>query len=205
MAGESVRLYADRALYWARAGALVIADLHLGKEDVFRASGIAVPAGETQRDLQRLARLLAATQARSLWILGDFLHGQRAARAEALWKEFREAQAALHVGVIPGNHDRYLAAEPLRVDVLRDEMVAAPFLLRHSPLSEGAPTALHVLCGHIHPVLKVPGVGRYPLFWMRPGCTVLPAFSGFTGGWTVHPSEANGSAVCNGRSIVVFG
>lgn len=203
LAGESVRLYADRALYWIGTSALIIADLHLGKEDVFRSSGIAVPAGETQRDLQRLARLLAATQARSLWILGDFLHGPRTERAEGLWAEFRDTHIHVQIGVIPGNHDRRLTAESLRLDVLRDEMVADPFLMRHSPLAADK-SSLHVLCGHIHPMLKIAGAGRHPLFWLRPDCTVLPAFSGFTGGWRVRPSDAYGSAVCDGKDIVVF-
>jgi DNA ligase-associated metallophosphoesterase len=202
LAGEPVRLYADRALYWIGTGALIIADLHLGKEDVFRASGIAVPAGETQRDLQRLARLLTATQARSLLILGDFLHGPRTERAESLWAEFRDTHMNVHIGVIPGNHDRRLTAESLRLDVLSGELVAEPFLLRHSPPAADVP--LYVICGHIHPMLRIPGVGRHPLFWMRPNCIVLPAFSGFTGGWNVRPSDAYGSAVCDEDEIVLF-
>ena len=41
----------------------------------------------------------------------------------------------------------------------------APFLLRHHP--DPDPT-LHVLCGHVHPVLVLPGMrNRWPAFWLR--------------------------------------
>ena len=78
LAGEPVRLYAERALYWPARRRLVIADLHLGKGDTFRRHGIAVPSGGTADDLARLAGLLARTGARELWVLGDMLHGDPA-------------------------------------------------------------------------------------------------------------------------------
>ena len=46
IADERVTLFADRALFWPRESALLIADLHLGKADTFRAAGIALPSGE---------------------------------------------------------------------------------------------------------------------------------------------------------------
>ena len=49
MRGERLQLHADRALYWPARGRLLIADLHLGKGDVFRRAGIAVPRGGTAR------------------------------------------------------------------------------------------------------------------------------------------------------------
>jgi hypothetical protein len=49
-----VVLVGARALYWPARRALLIADLHLGKADVFRRAGIALPSGGTGEDLQRL-------------------------------------------------------------------------------------------------------------------------------------------------------
>ena len=46
-AGESLVLLGERALYWPTRQALLIADLHLGKADVFRRAGIALPSGGT--------------------------------------------------------------------------------------------------------------------------------------------------------------
>jgi uncharacterized protein len=39
LAGEPVTLAGARALYWPARQALLIADLHLGKADVFRRAG----------------------------------------------------------------------------------------------------------------------------------------------------------------------
>lgn len=51
LAGETVELLGERALYRPAQRALLIADLHLGKADVFRRAGIGLPAGGTAHDL----------------------------------------------------------------------------------------------------------------------------------------------------------
>ena len=91
IASEPMRLLADRALYWPARRRLLIADLHLGKGDILRAAGIAVPSGGTSHDLARLGVLLRATGASQLWVLGDFLHGPRQPRVEAVWRAFLDA------------------------------------------------------------------------------------------------------------------
>ena len=55
IAGEPMRLLADRALYWPARNRLLLADLHLGKADIFRRFGIALPSGGTRLDLSRIA------------------------------------------------------------------------------------------------------------------------------------------------------
>ncbi|RBC79810.1 phosphoesterase, partial [Xanthomonas oryzae pv. oryzae] len=75
LAGETVELLGERALYRPAHRALLIADLHLGKADVFRRAGIGLPAGGTAHDLERLDALLAHRDVQALWILGDLLHG----------------------------------------------------------------------------------------------------------------------------------
>src|SRR5690606_32115216 len=82
ISGEAMRLFAGRALYWPARSRLLIADLHLGKGDILRASGIPVPSGGTGLDLARLGALLELTHAAQLWVLGDFLHGARQPRVE---------------------------------------------------------------------------------------------------------------------------
>ena len=67
-AGESLVLLGERALYWPTRQALLIADLHLGKADVFRRAGIALPSGGTGEDLNRLQALLDRYACRELWI-----------------------------------------------------------------------------------------------------------------------------------------
>ena len=45
LAGEAVRLLPERAIYWERERALVVADLHWGKAATFRAAGVPLPPG----------------------------------------------------------------------------------------------------------------------------------------------------------------
>jgi uncharacterized protein len=203
LAGEPVRLLADRALFWPRQRRLLIADLHLGKGDTFRAAGIPVPSGGTASDLARLQALLASTAATSLWVLGDFLHARRFAAVDAAWHAFRDAHATLDITVVRGNHDRALDPGRARVQVLDEGARESPFVFRHHPTEPAHPRD-HVLCGHLHPVLRLPGEGRHPMFWLQPQVTVLPAFSRFTGGHAVPPGQARGSVVCDGTSVLVL-
>ena len=137
--GEPLQALGDRALYWPARNRLLVADLHLGKGDVFRRAGIAVPRGGTAQDLARLDALLAATGARELWVLGDLVHGPVPDAAWlADWQAWRDRQAELRVTVVAGNHDRALAgAAPasalLGVELLPAVLHDGPFVLRHDP------------------------------------------------------------------------
>lgn len=201
IAGEPMELLADRALYWPRRRRLLLADLHLGKGDTFRAAGIPVPSGGTAHDLRRIDALLRATGARALWILGDFLHARRHAAVDAAWRALRDAHAQVDVGVVPGNHDRAFDAAAAGVDVIAEDTCETPFVFRHAP-TEHEEANGHVICGHVHPVLRLPGAGRHPVFWLQPRMTVLPAFSAFTGGYAVRREHGVGIVACDGRSIL---
>ncbi|MEG2804942.1 ligase-associated DNA damage response endonuclease PdeM [Stenotrophomonas sp.] len=181
IAGEPVQLLGARALYWPAQRALLIADLHLGKADVFRRAGIGLPSGGTGDDLQRLSALLGQQPVDTLYILGDVLHGaaHRAAWYRQ-WQGWREQHANVRIGALAGNHDRALPKADLGIELLGERLALGPFLLRHDP--QPHPT-LHVLCGHIHPLAHLPGMQRrWPAFWLRQGLSVLPAWSRFTAG-----------------------
>lgn len=196
LAGEPMVLLGSRAMHWPARARLIIADLHLGKSHVFRRAGIAVPAGATQDDLQRLSALVAATGARELWIVGDVLHGpaSRAAWRDA-WVQWRREHGGLDVAVLTGNHDRALDGAALGVRQLGHVHEDGPFLFRHLPQAD--PQGRHVIAGHIHPKTRVPGVPRsWPAFWLRPGMTVLPAFSDFTGGHAVAAGQGDALVAC---------
>lgn len=203
LGGEPMRAYADRALFWPARERLLIADLHLGKADVFRAAGIALPRGGTAYDLARVAALVEASGARSVWVLGDLLHGRTDLSSwRDAWEAFRDRHPLLSVVVVDGNHDRALAGAGLDVERVGDVVADGPFVLRHAP---GTDPRGHVLCGHVHPVLKLPGHPRTPAFWQRAGCTVLPAFSAFTGGYALRLQTGESAILCNGEALVNVG
>ncbi|MEP6482857.1 MAG: ligase-associated DNA damage response endonuclease PdeM [Rudaea sp.] len=203
IAGETVHLLADRALFWPRERALLIADLHLGKADTFRSAGIALPSGGTRYDLRRLSAMLETTSATRLIVLGDLLHSSAIERSwRDAWEPWQSSHADLNIDVVAGNHDRALHALDLDISIHDGEIELAPFALRHAP----KPTRLaHIVCGHLHPVVRMPGIARrWPVFVMNEGLTILPAFSAFTGGFDI--SATNGRlAVCNGKNIALWG
>jgi DNA ligase-associated metallophosphoesterase len=181
LAGETVHLLGARAMYWPARHGLLIADLHLGKADLFRRAGIGLPRGGTQDDLEQLGRLLQQHDVRQLWILGDVLHGaaHRAAWYRQ-WQDWREQHPDLWIGALEGNHDRVLPKAELGIELLGERVQEGPFLLRHAPQPH---PGLHVLCGHLHPLARLPGMQRrWPAFWLRERLTILPAFSRFTAG-----------------------
>ena len=138
LAGEPMRLLADRALYWPARRRLLVADLHLGKAATFRARGLPVPAGTTQGNLARLAQLLARhSGVQRLVVLGDFLHAAEAhapalLRALAAW---REDHAALELVLVRGNHDRHAGDPPawLGARIVEEPWSLGPFACCHHP------------------------------------------------------------------------
>ena len=181
LGGEPMQLMGDRALYWPGRRRLLVADVHLGKADVFRHAGIGMPSGGTRHDLARLDAMLADTQASELWILGDVLHGPALrSRWREVWDEWRDRHRLLRIVALAGNHDRALAKAGLELELVGAVVEDMPFALRHDPVPH---PALHVLCGHAHPLAQLPGMRRrWPAFWLRERMTLLPAFSGFTAG-----------------------
>lgn len=191
LAGETVLLLAERALWWPATATLFIADLHLGKAATFRAQGLPVPAGTTQDNLGRLSRLVAHHGARRIVVLGDFLHaasGRTHALHDALLG-WRAQHAALEIVLVRGNHDR-AAGDPsaeLAIDVVREPWLVGPFAACHHPQLH--PTH-QVLAGHVHPAVVLRGAGRevlrLPCFCADPGVMTLPAFGAFTGNFTTE-------------------
>lgn len=190
ISGEAMRLFAGRALYWPARSRLLIADLHLGKGDILRASGIPVPSGGTGLDLARLGALLELTHAAQLWVLGDFLHGARQPRVEAAWRAFMSSHPGCTASVIAGNHDRALVPDAAGLVHLPDDVGDGPFRFRHMPV-DGPGGPEHVICGHLHPVVRLPGLpGRFPALVLDRHQAILPAFSAFTGGWLVEEDRS---------------
>jgi DNA ligase-associated metallophosphoesterase len=192
VAGEPLHLLPERAVYWPRARTLIVADLHWGKEETFRASAIPIPVGPVRADLARLDAALGRTAAARLLVLGDLWHA-RAGMAEPLFEDLRAWRArhpALAVELVRGNHDRRAGTPPadLRITVRDEPVVESPFEFRHVP---DPSTTGYVLAGHVHPAVRLRGAGgqclRLPCFWFAERVGLLPAFGGFTGSAEVSP------------------
>ena len=192
LAGESVIMHANKALYLQEHATLLVADTHFGKGAFFRRQGIAVPSGQSADDLQRLSRLVEQFEPQRLIVLGDVFH-HRPAADEPFFEHFLAWQARhpdLTLEAVVGNHDRHVRGLTLPID-WHPHLDIGPFRLCHEP---NAVQGRHVIAGHIHPAYALAAAGdrlRAPVFWMRSGVTVLPSFGALTGGWNVP--EAKGS------------
>jgi DNA ligase-associated metallophosphoesterase len=195
LAGQTIELLPERALWWPAGGTLFVADVHLGKAAAFRALGQPVPFGTTARNLQRLDALIEQHQPRELVVLGDFLHGIHGRTRQLLedLAAWRAHHASLRCVLVRGNHDS-LAGDPpptLHFEIVDEPYLTGPFAACHHPQRH----ATHfVLAGHLHPVCKLHGRGRdslrMPCFVRDEQRLILPAFGEFTGGWPVE--TANG-------------
>jgi DNA ligase-associated metallophosphoesterase len=207
--GHPLLLSAQRAAFDPQLKSLLLADAHFGKDAVFRAHGVPVPAGATADDLARLDALIAAHRPESIVFLGDLLHGRESLGSETMDAliAWRARHASVRVVKVEGNHDRNAGLLPASLDVetVFEPWLLGPWALCHYPrVVEGA----YVLAGHQHPVYVIASRAdavRVPCFRFATRYGVLPAFGAFTGGFVVNQSadEAAIYAVAQNRVIAV--
>jgi DNA ligase-associated metallophosphoesterase len=187
--GHALILSAERAAFDPVLKSLFVADLHLGKDAVFRARGIPVPVGSTAETLARLDRLIAAHRPQSLVFLGDLLHAHESHAHEMLTalRAWRLQHRELRLLLVEGNHDKHAGALPTEfaVEGVVEPYRFGPWALCHHPQ---AVDDAYVLAGHEHPVFRLATRAdrvRLPCFRFGPRAGVLPAFGAFTGGFEV--------------------
>ncbi|MEO6525580.1 MAG: ligase-associated DNA damage response endonuclease PdeM [Gemmatimonadaceae bacterium] len=186
VAGEELELHPERAVYWRRRGALLVADPHFGKAASFRALGVRVPSGTTSNAITRLDTLIARLAPARIDFLGDFLHSRegRNAGTFAALAAWRAAHSGVEMRIVRGNHDRRAGDPPSEVGItcVDGPVADAPFALAHHPV---AVANAYVLAGHVHPCAVLVGLARQrarlSCFWFGRNVGVLPAFGEFTG------------------------
>lgn len=189
--GQALELLPDRAVWWPAERRLLVADVHLGKDQVFRQRGIAIPDASLDHDLQRLHGLLKQYPGSILTILGDLVHARP--EPEAAWVErfkiWLNKIGPERCEVILGNHDRQMS-----------EWLDAWGIAHHRQLSIDSIYLCHddagpqqpVICGHLHPAIRLKTRGqrlRLPAFWQRRDALILPAFGRFTGMADIDPCD----------------
>jgi len=210
VAGTSIMLLPERAIYLPQHNALVVADLHWGKAAAFRAAFVPIPTGTTANDLTRLTQALNRTGASQLVVLGDLLHA-RAGRHHDTFevaRAWREQHAQVAITLIRGNHDAHAGDPPrsLRITCTDEPIVLGPFRgIHHAvPSPDG-----YVLGGHLHPCVTMRGRGRQsvrlPCFVFGTQVGILPAFSSFTGGGMYEHQDGDALYGIAGDEIIAIG
>jgi uncharacterized protein len=186
--GQTLVAMPQGALFWPTRRALIVADLHFEKASWFARFGQMLPPYDSLATLTDLSDLIARTDARELWCLGDSFHDS--AGAERLSADARAMLDRLSRRVdwvwVTGNHDHALndrfggrIVEEAEIDGL---------MLRH----EANPNdRCAELSGHFHPKLRIVIRGRTVArrcFIRSETKLILPAFGALTGGLdATHP------------------
>jgi DNA ligase-associated metallophosphoesterase len=222
LGGERLTLLPPGGAFLPEHGALLVADLHLGKGAAFRAAGRAVPAGTSAETLDRLSHLLeSAPGATSVWVLGDLFHAAAGATPELdrTWRRWRESRPTLEVTLVRGNHDEAVVevAREWGCRVLDPPGRLGALDLRHEPRerSEAAPDdpcpgertgEAWGVAGHLHPVVRLregrrSGL-RLPCFWLRGRDLILPALGAFVDGARLRTGEGDRVFVPAGAQVL---
>ncbi|MES1160465.1 MAG: ligase-associated DNA damage response endonuclease PdeM [Bacteroidota bacterium] len=199
--GQQLWLSPERCIFWEEEKSLIVSDLHFGKTGHFRKSGIGVPQSIYREDLLRLLSLIQYFQPRQLLVVGDLFHS-RENKELALFQRWREDFPQLGIRLIKGNHDIlhddwYQAAG---IEVSQERLTIGEFAFIHditeaeSVMSkdiEEEATVAYSFSGHIHPGIRINGLGRqslrFPCFYFGVDFAILPAFSRFTGLASIDP------------------
>ncbi|HTI11948.1 MAG TPA: ligase-associated DNA damage response endonuclease PdeM [Puia sp.] len=200
--GQQLWLSPDRCIFWEEEKSLIVSDLHFGKTGHFRKSGIGVPQSIYREDLLRLLSLIQYFQPRQLLVVGDLFHS-RENKELSLFQRWREDFPQLGIRLIKGNHDIlqdtwYQAAG---IEVSQERLQIGEFAFIHDITAETETmvadgeeedTAVaYSFSGHIHPGIRINGLGkqslRFPCFYFGVDFAILPAFSRFTGMASIDP------------------
>jgi putative SbcD/Mre11-related phosphoesterase len=181
--------FGERAAYLPEADAVVLADVHVGRD---AASDVALPLGERVDLVKRLDALLDEFEPATVVVAGDLLHvhgtvpdGVRGT-VDAIETAVRGADATLRV--VRGNHDSMLDS----VGIDAEESVVLPdgTAVWHGHDDPPVDAGRYVV-GHEHPAVEIEGT-RHPCFLYGPrqhggsDVVVLPAFTRLAPGTLVN-------------------
>lgn len=182
----------ERAAYISGPSALVLADLHVGRDEE---SSVQFPLGERSDLVERLDGLLDHFRPETVVFAGDVLHSFQPATDHAIESveslaDCCRAHDADPVFIV-GNHDHHLA------DVwdgpVEDSFRAGDVLVCHGhelPDPADRREDDRYIVGHDHPTIRVEGV-RHPCYLHGPGWNgeellMLPAFNRLAPGVEVN-------------------
>ena len=197
-------LHPSGAVYWHEMQMLFIADVHFGKVAHFRKHGAAVPKKASEENFRKLDALVETFQTKTICFLGDLFHSKK----NNSWGDFEKwvHKTEAELILINGNHDiipKYLFQD-LGISIY-DELILSDLLLTHHPTDSDH---LFNLSGHIHPGVRLQGVGRQllklPCFFKTAKQMILPAFGTFTGKYILSPEATDAVyAIADGEVICV--
>ena len=185
-------LSADRCIFWEDKKTLILSDVHLGKTGHFRKSGIAIPQAIFKEDMQRLVTQLQIFKPQQVIIIGDMFHSE-SNKEHDFFLKWRQDFSSLPIHLVKGNHDILKEAwyRLAGITIHTCELSIDNFVFVHDVTDCTKPEKGYIFSGHIHPSITVRGLGKqalkFPCFYFGKQYAVLPAFSKFTGTYSIEP------------------
>jgi putative SbcD/Mre11-related phosphoesterase len=186
--------FRDRGLYLHAPDALVVADLHVGRDE---ASNVELPLGERAALRDRLVALVDEFEPATVVFAGDLLHvfSSPTDRARASLADLAAVcrDRGASVVAVAGNHDTALDA--VWEGTVHDEVTLADGTLVCHGHADPAGDAPRYVVGHDHPAIEIEGA-RHPCLLYGAGVYhdadlfVLPAFSPLAAGAVVNGMRA---------------
>jgi uncharacterized protein len=208
---QTLWLSAERTIFWEEESTLIISDLHFGKSGHFRKSGIAIPQSVFKNDMQRLFGQIQHYRPARIIIVGDMFHSKENLELDFFLK-WRNDHAFVDIHLVKGNHDilkeswyaeASIQLSPQKLCVQNFHFVHdLAHIAKHeavtansdaTPVEEVPKASPYYFTGHLHPGIRLRGLGRqalqFPCFYFGESHAILPAFGTFTGLAIIRPEE----------------
>jgi DNA ligase-associated metallophosphoesterase len=205
---EKVELLPQKGIFLPESNTLVLADLHFGKINHFRKSGIPVPTKANDKNYEVLVYLLQALKPQTVLFLGDLFHSHYNDEWEVLGQITKHFPSCSFELVL-GNHDimSELQYQRHEIKLHASELKIGNFIFSHEPMDE-VPVGCYNLSGHLHPGVHLRGSGRQsitlPCFYFGKHIGILPAFGSFTGLAHINPKKEERIFVIANEKIVAY-
>ncbi len=187
--GHRVDLLPQKALHFMDEKILLLSDLHVGKVNHFRRSGLPVPLKANDRNTETLIDLFNSVKPERVIFLGDLFHSHYNDEWEVIGQVMRHFRS-ISFELVQGNHDIMSHHQYERHGLkVADQLNIGSIVLTHEPLEEVEEGKFN-LAGHIHPGIRLYGRGRQaltlPCFYFGKQLGLMPAFGAFTGLATIR-------------------
>lgn len=179
-----LELLPEKAVLIPSENIMILADLHLGKIEHFRAAGINLPLAAATQTQHKIVTLIEKHQPSRVIFLGDLFHSVQNQSYDSFQKTI-SSFTHITFDLVIGNHDIMHLDDYTNLGLkVYNELFINDLWLTHEPQDE-LKTGLYNLAGHIHPGVRLKGKGRQkltlPCYYFGTHSGILPAFGYFTG------------------------
>ncbi|MBW2992525.1 metallophosphoesterase [Candidatus Woesearchaeota archaeon] len=185
----------DLALYLKKERILVIADLHIGFEEMLNKQGILIPRHQLKDIIDRLDKIFSKVKPRKIIINGDLKH-EFGTISEQEWRDTLKVVDYLarkgKIILVKGNHDTILGpiSKKRNIELVEKYRIGDVLVAHGDEIVEDKCKTL--IIGHEHPAVTLKEDGReekYKCFlkgkWKRKNLIVMPSMNTVTEGTDV--------------------